>query len=151
MDNYLANFDGKDPAPKQKRRGVGFLMFVMACLICAVVSAGVSWAVCSQQLAQAGPTVSNVPDDQPVNAETPILNLNSTALTKGRSDEGRMFRRRWYSSATFKMCGLSALITGIARAACKLRRWLSARAAALFIPMTVTSSPIIMWFRERNA
>ena len=87
MDNYLANFDGKDPAPKQKRRGVGFLMFVMACLICAVVSAGVSWAVCSQQLAQAGPTVSNVPDDQPVNAETPILNLNSTALTKGRSDE----------------------------------------------------------------
>ena len=81
MDNYLANFDGKDPAPKQKRRGVGFLMFVMACLICAVVSAGVSWAVCSQQLAQAGPTVSNVPDDQPVNAETPILNLNSTALT----------------------------------------------------------------------
>jgi len=90
MDNYLADFEGKGGA-NNGRRGGGFKTVILACLLCAVISAGVSWVVCSEVMRGAQAAVADQPvgtNEQQLENQDPLgLTMNSTPLVSGVREE----------------------------------------------------------------
>ncbi len=88
MDNFLDDFENKGSG--KTRRGGGFKTVVLACLLCALISAAVSVVICTEVLGRNQTAQNNPPaeENQQLENQTPQgLNMNSTPLVNGVREE----------------------------------------------------------------
>lgn len=79
MDNYLQDFEGGRPP----RRSFGFMRTLVLCLCCAVVSAAISWSMCSTMLDEQSANASPAQQDNTVTQSAAVTQADENAISVG--------------------------------------------------------------------